>query len=418
MSKAYTKTIITINLDRGELIFGCTEVGEDVATESFLKDLFKPTTYLKLNKSYDIFNTISQAVIKASNGKKAYLPIKKVDEIYLVNRLLLQTPFVILRLRIKKSKVFYKPKHLEGILRDFELKHVMSNDENSMFKSLLNPRPHIRKHIYGTRLDHPILGVGDKEIPIKALTPVDMERIMKEAGSIRKVSCGDKPTTEETTKQEDTLSPFYSFISPARRVMFQNAMNEIDSMLSMALDASKTKLSDVERMADIVYPCITKAVKEFRKNKQENDYYVVFCTGADTVESFSVNDNELERKLSVLKETQQHKFLDLSILSRIPVVKEECKELTTELLNFVLDKLPSDIVNKVVRIVFNISFLDKYRDEYIKTNNKQLFFGIDHVFRKPGFDTESYINFKQCDLSNFMLETNSGILKLKVKGEI
>ena len=69
MSKAYTKTIITINLDRGELIFGCTEVGEDVATESFLKDLFKPTTYLKLNKSYDIFNTISQAVIKASNGK-------------------------------------------------------------------------------------------------------------------------------------------------------------------------------------------------------------------------------------------------------------------------------------------------------------------------------------------------------------
>lgn len=417
MSKTYTKIIITINLGKDGLVFGRHEVPNDVDSEAFLRDTYMGTVYLKLNKSFDIFNNITQAVIKATNGKKAFLPINQVDEIYVVNRLLLQTVSGIGKLRIKESRVFYKPKHLKCILKDFKLDHVMSNDENKILQAMRCPKPLIRKHIYGMPVTRQAI-VGDKEIPIELLTPDDMERIMKEAGLIRKVSCGDKSTTEETTKQEDTLSPFYSFISPARRVMFQNAMNEIDSMLSMALDASKTKLSDVERMADIVYPCITKAVKEFRKNKQENDYYVVFCTGADTVESFSVNDNELERKLSVLKETQQHKFLDLSNLSRIPIVKEQCKELTTELLNFVLDKLPSDIVNKVVRIVFNISFLDKYRDEYIKTNNKQLFFGIDHVFRKPGFDTESYINFKQCDLSNFMLETNSGILKLKVKGEI
>lgn len=395
MSKAYTKTIITINLGKNELVFGGHELPNDIDIEAFLRHTYEGTVYLKLNKSFDIFNNITQAVIKATNGKKAILPINQVDEIYVVNRLLLQTVSGISKLKIKESRVFYKPKHLKGILKDFKLDHVMSNDEDKILQALRCPKPLIRKHIYGMPVTRQAI-VGGKEIPIEPLTPADMERIMKEAGVLK-------------IKPGEDLNPFYSFISPARRTMFKEATEELNRLLSTPNYGAGFVKTGYET-SKCNYSNLNKTGKD--------EYYVVFCTGTDTVESFSVNDNELEKRLSVLKETQQHKFLDLSNLSRIPVVKKECKELTTELLNFVLDKLPSDIVNKVVRIVFNISFLDKYRDEYIKTNDKQLFFSIDHIFRKPGFDTESYINFKQCDLSNFMLETNSGILKLKVKGEI
>lgn len=310
MSKTYTKIIITINLGKDGLVFGRHEVPNDMDVEAFLRDTYMGTVYLKLNKSFDIFNNITQAVIKATNGKKAFLPIIQVDEIYVVNRLLLQTVSGIGKLRIKESKVFYKPKHLKGILKDFKLDHVMSNDENKILQALRCPKPLIRKHIYGMPVTRQAI-VGDKEIPIEPLTPADMEKMMKEAGVLK-------------IKPGEDLNPFYSFISPARRTMFKEAAEELNRLLSIpnygagfvktGYEASKCNYSNLNKTG-------------------KDEYYVVFCFRPDLIEVVSVNDVEKMKFLLVSMKTISHtqNVLDLSELSnsRTPGIKDMCKTLTT-----------------------------------------------------------------------------------------
>lgn len=324
MPKKCTKIIITINICKDGLDFGRHEVPINTDTEAYLKDTYMPTVYLKLNKSFDIFNTISQAVIKATNGKRAFLPIDQVDEIYVVNRLLLQTVSGISKLRIKESRVFYKPKHLKGVLKDFKLDHIMSNDENKMLQALRCPKPY-----YG-------------------------------AGFVK--------TGYETSKCN--------------------------------------------------YSNLNKTGKD--------EYYVVFCFRPDLIEVVSVNDVEKMNFLLVSMKAISHTqyVLDLSELSnsRTPGIKDMCKTLTTDLIHYVLKDLKTDVVNinKVVRVVFTSDFLNKYRDNVVGTNRytRPLHFGVDHIFQKHGFAIEPYINFKKCNLNDFLLETESCIKKLKAKGEL
>lgn len=341
----------------------------------------------------------------------------------------------LLKIKINKDDIFNKSKALRKCL--LGMCKEESRDKVSKLKEMLKLmrfkplKPVIRKHIYGMPVTRKAI-VGDKEIPIEPLTPADMEKMMKEAGVLK-------------IKPGEDLNPFYSAISPARRTMFKEAADEIGRLLSTpnygvgfvktGYEASKCNYGNLDKISSKIYPCVHEAVKEFKESKVKpghidtEAYFVVIAT-KDRVELVNIRNianpsckiyfYTMHDTLVIKKEEN---IYDLGhIVSNGDIgpndIGKQSKKLTSDMIKYVLDKLPvidKYYINRIVRICFTSEFMSKYKDEKTKG---EFFTVIDGKSTMSSLSVLPSLSFSTVNKCNFVLDTHFEINRLMQKGEI
>lgn len=147
----------------------------------------------------------------------------------------------------------------------------------------------------------------------------------------------------------------------------------------------------------------------------DNNFYVVVAFSYEDVLTVDIKNSEylniLQQKM--IQNNNQLSWFEVGNIGRGENI-DKCIELTNNFNKKILDFVKDNKNTDTIRILYSNLYLDTYREEYIKANNTFLYMGVDHSFRKRNEDSFKfvpYINFKKCDVNNFILDTYITLLK-------